>query len=201
VGSENSDGAGNQQERLSSQEQRRWFLAGVIEGEGSVHVAIKAHRTVPLGFFVQPAFSITQHRCRRSLLEMAVEELQCGRITPKHGNEAVLVYAIHSRPLLQERVVPFLQRYMRFSARMGDFSRFMVILDLYEAGAHRNADGLAQIVGLAYAMNANGKQRQRPLEHVLDRILRGHTPDARGRGEDMVRPLRRRRELGGIQTT
>jgi hypothetical protein len=124
-----------------------------------------------------------------------------GRIAPKPGNEAVLVYAIHSRPLLRERVVPFLQRYMRFSARMGDFTRFMVIMDLYEAGAHRTAEGLAQIVELAYAMNANGKQRQRPLEHVLDRILRGHTPDTPGRGEDMVRPLRRRRELGGIETT
>jgi hypothetical protein len=201
VGSENPDGAGNQQERLSSSEQRRWFLAGVIEGEGSVHVAVKAHRTVPLGFYVQPAFSITQHRCRRALLEMAVEEFQGGRIAPKPGNEAVLVYAIDSRPLLRERVVPFLQRYMRFSARMGDFTRFMVIMDLYEAGAHRTAEGLAQIVELAYAMNANGKQRQRPLEHVLDRILRGHTPDTPGRGEDMVRPLRRRRELGGIETT
>src|SRR5215216_189073 len=127
MGSENPGGAGNQQERLSSQEQRRWFLAGVVEGEGSVHGAVKAHRTVPLGFFVQPAFSITRHRCRRPLLEMAVEEFLGGRSTPKPGNEAVLVYAIHSRSLLQARVVPFLQRYMRFSARVGDFTRFMVI--------------------------------------------------------------------------
>jgi hypothetical protein len=201
MGSENPVGAGNQQESLSSVEQRRWFLAGVIEGEGSVYVGIKSHPTVPLGFFVQPGFSITQHRVRRSLLEMAMQEFEAGSIFPKPGNESVLVYAIHSRPALQRRVIPFLQNYMRYSARWGDLGRFMTIMDLFEDGAHRTAEGLVEIVELAYAMNANGKQRKRPIDEVLGRILRGHTPDTPGRGEDMVRPLRRRRELGGIQTT
>jgi hypothetical protein len=197
MGSENPGGAGNQQESLSSEEQRRWFLAGVVEGEGSVYVGIKAHATVPLGFFVQPGFSITQHRVRRSLLEMAKQEFQAGSIFPKPGNPAVLVYAIHSRPALRERVIPFLETYMRFSARWGDLARFMTIMDLFEDGLHRTPQGLAQIVELAYAMNANGKQRKRPLEAVLDRILRGHTPDAPGRGDEMVRPPWRHGEPGG----
>src|SRR3954447_26714881 len=124
MGSENLGGAGNQQESLSRQEQRRWFLAGVIEGEGSVYVGIKSHPTVPLGFFVQPGFSITQHRVRRSLLELARDEFGAGTIYPKPGNESVLVYSIHSRPVLSRAVSPFLARYMRFSARGADFERF-----------------------------------------------------------------------------
>ena len=197
MGSEKSGGAGNQQESLSSVEQRRWFLAGVIEGEGSVYVGVKSHPTVPLGFFVQPGFSITQHRVRRSLLEMAKQEFQAGAIFPKPGNESVLVYAIHSRPALRDRVIPFLETYMRYSARWGDLARFMTIMDLFEDGSHRTARGLAEIVELAYAMNANGKQRKRPLAEVLDRILRGHTPDAPGRGGEMVRPPWRHGEPGG----
>jgi LAGLIDADG endonuclease len=189
--------AGNQQESLSSEEQRRWFLAGVIEGEGSVYVGIKTHATVPLGFFVQPGFSITQHHIRRSLLEMARDEFEAGTIYPKPGNASVLVYSIHSRPVLSGRVAPFLQKYMRFSARREDFRRFTLILDLFALGAHREAAGLARIVELAYAMNLNGKQRTRPLQDVLDRILRGHTPDALGLGDEMVRPSRRRGEPGG----
>lgn len=129
--------AGNQQESLSSEEQRRWFLAGVIEGEGSVYVGIKSHPTVPLGFFVQPGFSITQHRTRRALLEMAREEFGAGTIYPKPGNESVLVYSIHSRPVLSRTVVPFLEHYMKFSARRDDFGRFRLILDLFALGAHR----------------------------------------------------------------
>ena len=157
--------AGNQQESLSSEEQRRWFLAGVIEGEGSVYVGIKTHPTVPLGFFVQPGFSITQHRCRRSLLEMAKEEFGgAGSIFPKPGNESVLVYSIHSRPVRTRTVQPFLERYMRYSSRADDFRRFGEILHLFEAGEHRTPAGLASIVEVAYAMNLNGKQRKRPLE-------------------------------------
>ena len=198
---DNPTSAGNQQESLSSEEQRRWFLAGVIEGEGSVYVGIKSHPTVPLGFFVQPGFSITQHRMRRSLLELARGELGAGTIYPKSGNESVLVYSIHSRPVLSTVVAPFLGRYMRFSARRDDFVRFRNILGLFAMGAHRTPGGLAQIVEIAYAMNLNGKQRKRPLEEVLDRILRGHTPDAPARGDEMVRPPRRRGELGGTETT
>ena len=198
---DNPTSAGNQQESLSSEEQRRWFLAGVIEGEGSVYVGIKAHPTVPLGFFVQPGFSITQHCIRRSLLEMARDEFGAGTIYPKPGNESVLVYSIHSRPVLSRTVAPFLETYMRFSARRDDFERFRSILDLFARGAHREAAGLALIVEIAYAMNLNGKQRKRPLQDVLDRILRGHTPDAPGRGDEMVRPPRRRGELGGTETT
>ncbi len=70
-------------------------------------MGVKAHPTVPLGFYVQPGFSITQHRVRRPLLEMAKQEFQAGSIFPKPGNEAVLVYAIHSRPVLRGRVIPF----------------------------------------------------------------------------------------------
>jgi hypothetical protein len=54
---------------------------------------------------------------------------------------------------------------------------------------------------IGYAMNMNGKQRKRSPDEILDRILRGHTPDAPGRGEEMVRPPRRRGELGGTETT
>jgi LAGLIDADG endonuclease len=198
---DNPTSAGNQQESLSSEEQRRWFLAGVIEGEGSVYVGIKSHPTVPLGFFVQPGFSITQHRVRRSLLELARDEFGAGTIYPKPGNESVLVYSIHSRPVLSTVIAPFLGRYMRFSARRDDFARFRNILGLFVTKAHRTPAGLAQIVEIAYAMNLNGKQRKRPLEEVLDRILRGHTPDAPAGGDEMVRPPWRRGELGGTETT
>ena len=126
-------------------------------------MGIKSHSTVPLGFFVQPGFSITQHRLRRSLLEMAREECGAGTIYPKPGNDSVLVYSIHSRPVLSATVVPFLNRYMRFSARKDDFDRFRLILDLFALRAHRQPAGLARIVELSYAMNLNGKQRKRPI--------------------------------------
>jgi hypothetical protein len=177
MGSENPDGAGNQQESLSSLERKRWFLAGVVEGEGSVHIALKSHPMRRGGCYAQPEFFVYQHQERVALLEMAQEYFGCGRIRPKPGNPDVLVYSVVSRGDIVERVLPFLDRMLELSTRREDLLLFIAIVLMLEAGIHRTDEGLACIVRLAYAMNMAGKQRRIPLETLLGRILRGHTPD------------------------
>jgi hypothetical protein len=195
-------GAGNQQERLSSEEKRRWFLAGVFEGEGSLCISIKSHPTTQSGFYVDPEFFVYQHKNRRDLLEQFRDFFQTGTIHPKPGNTDVLVFAITSRRSISEKVVPFLQRYMEFSARKADIARYIRAIGMFERGLHRTPEGLIEIVRLAYSMNHEGKQRQRRLEDVIHRILRGHMPDttlciSAGCGEDMVRSPERSGEPGG----
>jgi hypothetical protein len=175
-------------------------MAGVVEGEGSWCLSIKKHPTAALGYYVQPEFFVYQHRYRRQLLEMAQEIFECGRIFPKSGNPDVLVFAIMSRPLISEHVLPFMRRYMGFSSRKADMELFEDAMRLYGLGLHLRPAGLATIVEIAYAMNMNGKQRKRPMDEVLGRILRGHTLNTSiVGGEDMVRPSRRREELGGTR--
>ena len=53
--------ADNQQERLRVTEEFKWFLAGVIEGEGSVCISLKQHPTAKYGFYIDPEFFIYQH--------------------------------------------------------------------------------------------------------------------------------------------
>ncbi len=190
-------GAGNQQERLSPEERRRWFLAGVFEGEGSLCISIKSHPTTRSGFYVDPEFFVYQHKNRRELLEQFRDFFQTGTIHPKPGNPDVLVFAITSRRSISEKVVPFLKRYMEYSARKADIERYIQAIGMFERGLHRTPEGLVSIVRLAYSMNHDGKQRQRRLEEVLDRILRGHMPDAPSTGEDMVRSPERSGEPGG----
>ncbi len=190
-------GAGNQQERLSIGEKQRWFLAGVFEGEGSLCISIKGHPTTKSGFYVDPEFFVYQHRNRRQLLEQFRDYFQTGTIRPKSGNPDVLVFAITSRRSIVEKVVPFLRSYMEYSARKADIARYLEAIEMFERGLHRSPEGLVSIVRLAYSMNHEGKQRQRRLEDVLDRILRGHMPDTSVGGEDMVRSLERSGEPGG----
>jgi hypothetical protein len=83
--SEDLGGADNQQESLSSEERRCWFLAGFVEGEGSVHVSIKRHQTLRLGYYFQPEFFIYQHRVRRELLEIGHGVLPGRRDPPEAG--------------------------------------------------------------------------------------------------------------------
>ena len=83
---DNPTSAANQQERLPTHEQKCWFLAGLIEGEGSLCVSIKAHKPSRFGYLVDPEFFIYQHQMRRGLLELAQGIFGTGRIFPKPGN-------------------------------------------------------------------------------------------------------------------
>jgi hypothetical protein len=178
--SDNVTGADNQQERLGSTEAARWFLAGFIEGEGSLCVSIKRHATCRHGYYVDPGFFLYQHESGRRILELAQSTFESGRVYPKSGNPKVLVYEVSSTRVLREKVIPFFERYIvPFSCKRETFERFREIVELMERGEHRVPAGLAEIVRKVYAMNphSKGKARSRPLEDVLARILRGHTSD------------------------
>ena len=188
VRSENSSSAVNQQERLSYHEQRNWFLAGLIEGEGSLCVSIKEHKTSRFGYLVDPEFFIYQHKIRRGLLELAGSVFETGRITPKHGNEDVLVFSIVSQRWIVQRVLPFFERYMAFSCKKRDFQLFREIVMAMQNKQHHDPHGLVDIVEKAYQMNMVGKQRKRPKGVVIERILRDYTPNPLAQsGEDIVR--------------
>ena len=169
----------NQQERFPTEEQKRWFLAGFIEGEGSLCVSIKYHPTSKFGFLVDPEFFLYQHKSGIKMLEMACEVFGTGKIYPKPGNEDVLVFSIVSRRSLVEKVIPFYERYMRLSAKWSVYLRFREILEAFERKEHLDKNGLVAIVKKAYAMNpaSKGKERKRTLEEVIGKILRDYTLD------------------------
>ena len=173
-------GADNQQERLGSTEAASWFLAGFVEGEGSLCVSIKRHPTCRHGYYVDPGFFLYQHESGRAILELAQAIFGSGRVSRKSGNEHVLVYEISSAAILRERVIPFFERYVvPFTCKRETFMRFKEILEAMERKEHLRDDGLAEIVKKVYAMNpaSKGRARLRPLDDVLSRILRGHTSD------------------------
>ena len=185
---DNPTSAANQQERLPTHEKKCWFLAGLIEGEGSLCVSIKEHKPSRFGYLVDPEFFIYQHRIRRGLLELAGSIFETGRINPKPGNEVVLVYSITSTRLIVERVLPFYERYMAFSCKKRDYQLFREIVHAMLCKRHHDPHGLVEIVEMAYQMNMEGKQRKRPKAEVIGRILRDYTPNPLAlSGEDIVR--------------
>ena len=171
--------ADNQQERLQVTENFKWFLAGLIEGEGSICISLKKHPTAKFGFYIDPEFFIYQHKSARELLEQAKTFFATGAIVPKPGNEDVLVYKITSRRSIVEKVIPFFEKYMRYGSKIKrrNFQILKEIVFALENKAHRTLEGTLRIVELAYSTNHVGKQRKRKKEEVIRRILRDYTPN------------------------
>ena len=57
------------------------------------------------------------------------------------------------------RVIPHFVRYPLLSGKRGDFERFAVVCELIRHGAHREREGLIQIVKIASEMNPSGRRR------------------------------------------
>ena len=173
--------ADNQQERLQITENFKWFLAGLIEGEGSLCISLKKHPSAKFGFYIDPEFFIYQHKSARELLDRAKTFFGTGRIVPKPGNEDVLVFIIASRRSIIEKVIPFYEKYMRYGSEIKwkNFLMFREATLALENKAHSTLEGALRLVDLAYSINHAGKQRKRTKEQVISRILRDYTPNSK----------------------
>jgi hypothetical protein len=168
-------GRDNQQERLSIREKIGFFLAGLIEGEGSFVVTIRFNPSTRWGFVIDPEFYIYQHQKRKKLLELAREFFQTGRIWKKPGTINILVYGIKSRRSLEEKVVPFIKKYLYpFTSRREQIDFFLKVLEMLQNKKHHTKEGMLELV--EYIYSCKERKIKIPKQALIERILRDHTP-------------------------
>ena len=85
----------------------KFFLAGFIEGEGSLGISIKNQPKLKFRFALDPEFSIYQHKSGIPILEAAQDYFRSGRIFRKSGDSDVYVFRINNRQVLKEKIIPF----------------------------------------------------------------------------------------------
>lgn len=126
-----------------------YFLAGFIEGEGSISVGAKKNECFPFGVELDPMFNITQHINGVHILYLALEFFGTGRIQYKAGSNATLVFSIAPRRSLQEKVCPFFKKYVypySAPAKKRRFNIFKKMLDLFDQGAHLDRNKFAHVL-------------------------------------------------------
>jgi hypothetical protein len=142
-------------------------VVGFVDGEGCYSVSIHAHPGVrSFGWQINPVFHVYQHQDARRVLDALVPFFGCGRVRDKGTTSSVMTYAVDKLRDLRERVIPFFECHPPV-LKYADFRRFVDIVDILGGKAHFTQQGFERAVRLAYAMNANGKQRSRSLETVL----------------------------------
>jgi hypothetical protein len=121
----------------------RLFFAGFLEGEGSLNVSAKKLETAKFGLIVDPEFNLTQHINGVNHLYSALAIFQTGRIRYKSGSNATLVFTIDNRIALEEKVIPFYEKYVAPYAAPIKYKRvqtFKQILLLFKQDAHKDLD-------------------------------------------------------------
>ena len=169
--SENLTGADNQQETSSFCNivlDPNWIV-GFVDGEGCFSVSV--HRNSMMhrhgGWQLLPVFHVYQHQDHRGILEAMVRVFGCGQVRPKGPNSSVLTFAVGGLSNLEAAVLPFFERFP-LVVKGSDFQSFAVIVRSMLKKEHLTNVGFERLLRLAYGMNANGKQRSRNIEQILE---------------------------------
>lgn len=164
---ENPTSADNQQER--SKMFLRGYVTGLVDGEGSFHIAFQIRDDLPLGISIIPEFHISQSRRSQKALETAKEILGCGYIKPNHrkSKDDTYVLVVRDRSDLLTKIIPFFEYYKLQTQKHGDFLLFSKVVRLMDCNLHRTLSGIEKIIDLAYKMNGDGTRRIRTKQELL----------------------------------
>lgn len=191
--SDNVSSAENQQERLLTPE----WIVGFVDGEGCFSVPIYRCDKMTLGWQVRPEFAVVQGASSRDVLDELVRFFGCGKVfrNRRHDDhrEDLFRYCVQRIGDLRGTIVPFFEQHPLRTAKRSNFAKFAEVTRLMAVRRHLSPSGLMEIAQIAETMNFC-----KPSE-VL-RILRDHTPTLfldPQEEEEMVRTLRRRREVSG----
>jgi hypothetical protein len=167
--SDNPTGVDDQQETVRSRlEFDPSWVVGFVDGEGCFSVSIHRNHNAKStgGWQLHPVFHVYQHQRYRAVLEELIRFFGCGRVRSKGPNSDVSTFAVDSVRGLHRNIVPFFERHP-LVVKKEDFQRFASIVRSMRRREHLAAEGFERAVRLAYAMNANGKQRARSLDEIL----------------------------------
>ena len=138
-----------------------YFIAGFVEGEGSLNVSLRKKSDYKVNWQVVLSFNVSQKD--PSILYILKKELRCGIIkTRKDGLHSLDV--TNSKEIV-EKVIPYFIKYPLLSkSKINNFNIFCEISKLVEGGEHRNIEGLKKILFLREKLN-EGKGRTRKYEY------------------------------------
>ena len=182
MGSDNLDGAENQQERLI----RLGWVTGFVDGEGCFSIGFvrqtggRGRNGYGTGYQVSHEFVVTQGAQSAASLHDLEAFFGVGQVlgNKRYDNhrEHLLRYVVRRRTDLIDTIIPFFGSHPLRTSKQRNFEKFATCVELVEKGHHLSFEGLAGLAEIAETMN-----RQKPRTELIG-ILRGHTPNIQDTG-------------------
>ena len=142
------------------------YITGLVDGEGSFHIAIYRDSCMKQKVKVIPEFHVSQHKNSKDVLEALIKKLGCGYIKENHrtnDNDKTYVFVVRNREDLRKKIIPFFARYELLTAKKQDFKIFAKVVQLIHKKKHLHDKGIKQILRLAYQMNQKGARRRKKI--------------------------------------
>ena len=140
------------------------YLAGFADGEGSFIVSVRRRSDHVTGWHVDMTFNVSQKE--RHILAYFKRYLGCGRFQSRP--DGVFYYVVSNQRSIQERVIPFFEKFPFLSQRKQvNFALFQKIALIVADNKHLTSQGLEQIMYLRERLNeGRGRTRKYSLQDV-----------------------------------
>ena len=133
-----------------------WYLAGFADGEGSFNVSFRPRDDYGFPWKISLCFNVSQRD--PVILSLYKRHLGCG--TTRQRQDGVWYYEVNNLRALRENVVPFFSRFsFRSAKKKRDFSKFVALLEIIEAGRHLSREGVGEILRIRSEMNDGGRRK------------------------------------------
>nr|YP_009582585.1 ribosomal protein S3 [Dactylellina haptotyla]QBL01970.1 ribosomal protein S3 [Dactylellina haptotyla] len=136
---------------VTNQEITANWLSGFTSAEGSFMIYVTESNECKIGYSSYLKFTITQHTRDKALLEKIVKYLDCGRVEKHDENSYVFIVSKFSD--INEKVIPFFNKYPIIGIKSEDFKYFCKAAELISNKKHLVSEGLDKIKELKTRMN------------------------------------------------
>ena len=155
--------------RVMDKNQFIHYFLGFVDGEGCFHISLKKQNSAKMHWVLDPVFHVTQHKNQKELLENFKKMMGCGKIMGKYGQEDTLIFLVHRRRDLIDKVVPFFKK-NKLIVKRKNFEIFAEVIDGLDKHQHGNVQDFRKLVKKVFIMNNKGKYRKYTLNEVLSSL-------------------------------
>ena len=152
-----------------------YYLAGFADGEGSFNLSFRKRRDYSQPWKISLCFNVSQRD--KVILTLFKRHLKCG--TLRSRKDGVWYFEVNNFRAINENVIPFFNRFGFLSAKKKrDFAKFKQIANLISGGAHRNPEGIGQILEIRREMNDGGAGRRKYSDaEIVNTLKAGKSPE------------------------
>lgn len=140
------------------------YIVGFIDGEGSFSVSIYKDETMRNRIYVKPEFEIELRADDKEILKKIQEVLDCGIIYDcnyeRYGWYPHVKYKISRIDDLNEKLIPFLEKYPLQAKKAKTFRHFKAIVKMMSNKEHLSLKGVKKIEGLRNKIRILGKKHK-----------------------------------------
>ncbi|MBI3623443.1 LAGLIDADG family homing endonuclease [Candidatus Pacearchaeota archaeon] len=143
-----------------------YYLLGFTDGEGCFCIAIKNQKSAKMRWVLDPVFHITQHERNKEILYNFKKFLGCGEVIKKYGQEDTLIFLVHRRKDLIDKIIPFFKK-NKLIVKGKTFELFAQVVESLDKHAHGNIKDFKKLLKKVFLMNGEGRYRKYKLEDIL----------------------------------